>query len=130
MEGGKAVVQAAESLQSPIIIQVHGSVLNYAQEPFLQLLSAFRYYAQVPVYLQLDHCSDEQMIYKALQMRSSQFTTSSFNSTRGGSSSDSIYPIYSNDRSQNLFDCIMIDGSHLPYESNLEWTAKMVRTIS
>ncbi len=94
LEGAKAVVEAAESLNTPIIIQVHPAPLRYGQEPLLRMLQSFQSLAKVPVFLHLDHASNEEDIRYALSL--------------------------------NLFDSIMIDGSHKEYEDNVQWTKQMV----
>lgn len=68
LEGAKAVVEAAEACNSPIIIQIHPAPLQYGQEPLLRMLQSFQKHAKVPVYLHLDHASREEDIEYALSL--------------------------------------------------------------
>jgi tagatose 1,6-diphosphate aldolase GatY/KbaY len=96
LEGAKAVVAAAEVLNTPIILQVHPSSFKFGGKPFLDLLCSFRKNAAVPVFVHIDHAEvkDERAVLDMLD--------------------------YIND-----INSVMIDGSALDLEENIKWTAKM-----
>eukprot|EP00602_Paraphysomonas_sp_CaronLab_P010119 CAMPEP_0185029606 /NCGR_PEP_ID=MMETSP1103-20130426/16007_1 /TAXON_ID=36769 /ORGANISM="Paraphysomonas bandaiensis, Strain Caron Lab Isolate" /LENGTH=796 /DNA_ID=CAMNT_0027564415 /DNA_START=137 /DNA_END=2527 /DNA_ORIENTATION=+ len=98
LEGAKAVIDAAEELSAPVILQVHPASLKFGGLPFLRLLAGFRELASVPVAIHFDHATDESQIISALDMRAGN---------------------------RNAFDSVLIDGSRLTYEENAVWTAKM-----
>jgi fructose/tagatose bisphosphate aldolase len=115
LEGAKAVVDAANELQSPVILQVcplsvsrsdsslmaqiHPSSLVFGGSELLTLLSAYRHSSAVPVAIHLDHITDERHLYEALDMKTSD--------------------------GKPLLDSVMVDGSALPLEQNILWTKKM-----
>ena len=68
LEGIKAVIEAAEELNSPVIIQVTEGAINYAGFEYLRDLglgAAQR--SKVPVVLHLDHGKDYNYLVKALR---------------------------------------------------------------
>eukprot|EP01040_Poterioochromonas_malhamensis_P014407 gene14407-15944_t len=101
MEGAKAVVEAAEELKRPIMIQVHPVSFQYGGIPFLSYLSALKASAKVPIYLHFDHFQNEKEIEQVLEA------------------------VVKHSLSKSLsFDSIMIDGSSLAFDENLIFTKK------
>lgn len=94
LEGAKAAVSAAESLQSPVILQVHPSSLHFGGRPLIAMLKAYREYSSIPVYIHLDHSTHEQDVVLALECG---------------------------------VDSIMVDGSAMSLEKNIQWTQQMVQ---
>ena len=92
LEGAKAVVEAAEKKRAPIMLQVHPASLDFGGVPLLRMLSAFKATSSAPVFVHLDHASEEKHVRMALE---------------------------------NGVDSVMVDGSALPLEENLEWTRAM-----
>jgi fructose/tagatose bisphosphate aldolase len=101
IEGAKAVVEAAEDLHSPIMIQIHPNSFHYGKEPFLSFLSSLKSFSSIPLYLHFDHFSKRSDIEK-------------------------VFSILSSNKSNYGIDSIMIDGSHLSFEENLQFTKEMV----
>ena len=66
LEGALAVVQAAEDLDSPVIIQVLPSALALGGTPLIHLCLEAGKSAQVPVAVHLDHCPSQKQIMTAL----------------------------------------------------------------
>lgn len=94
MEGVLAVVQAAEATRSPAILQVLPAAVSVGGAVLIRMCLEAARYADVPMAVQLDHCSDPALIAWAVE---------------AGLSS------------------VMADGSHLPYEENVTFTARMVQ---
>jgi len=92
LEGAKAVVQAAEKMGAPIMLQVHPASLDFGGVPLLHMLSAFKATSSAPVFVHLDHASEERHVRMALE---------------------------------HGVDSVMVDGSALPLEENLQWTKAM-----
>src|SRR6185295_13406579 len=57
MEQIQAIMQAAEAVDSPVILQASAGARSYAGEPFLRhlVLAAVEQYPQIPVCLHQDH---------------------------------------------------------------------------
>jgi len=66
LEGVLAVIQSAEALGSPVIIQLLPSALELGGTPLIQLCLEAGDKAQVPVAIHLDHCPSQKMIQAAL----------------------------------------------------------------
>lgn len=66
VEGVRAVVQAAERLNSPVILQVLPKALTYAGIGLVAYCLKAAQLANVPIGVQLDHCSDASLIKEAL----------------------------------------------------------------
>jgi ketose-bisphosphate aldolase len=96
LEGAQACVMAAEELKMPIILQVHPVALKFGGVALISMLFTLRKYASVPIFIHLDHSSDEKDIFVAIE--------------KG-------------------FDSIMVDGSSMKYEDNLNWTKKITKII-
>ena len=95
LEITKAIIDAAEAQDSPVILQTSVGGLNYAGFDYLvSLAKTAAANASVPVVLHLDHCTDVKLIKKCI---------------------DVGYP------------SVMIDGSHLPFEKNVEITKQVVQ---
>lgn len=87
----RAVVEAAESLQEPVIIMTNrGMVDCYPPRQIGPALSYFAETASIPVCVHLDHCSDLAVIQQAIEYG---------------------------------YSSVMYDGSALPFEENLQYTA-------
>jgi tagatose 1,6-diphosphate aldolase GatY/KbaY len=67
LEGAKAVVDKAEALGSPAILQVHPSSLNFGGRALIDMLISFRTYSKVPIFVHLDHSTDEKDVELALR---------------------------------------------------------------
>lgn len=67
LEGVKAVINAAEACQSPVMLQLHPSALKYGQLPLLALCLEAAKAATVPVSVHLDHSTSASDIELALQ---------------------------------------------------------------
>jgi hypothetical protein len=66
IEGAKAVISAAEELQSPVILQIHPASLKFSGYSLLSALNSMRLHASVPVSLHLDHCCSEEELRMAI----------------------------------------------------------------
>ena len=66
LEGVLAVVRAAETLESPVILQVLPSALAIGGRPFLALCRSAAEQSAVPMAVHLDHCPDAGKIRAAL----------------------------------------------------------------
>ncbi|THB72202.1 MAG: class II fructose-bisphosphate aldolase [Desulfobulbaceae bacterium] len=66
LEGATAVVQAAEELNSPVILQLLPSALKMGGRPLVSLCTSLADKASVPVAVHLDHCSSAEIIDQAL----------------------------------------------------------------
>jgi len=66
LEGALAVIQTAEALGSPVIVQILPSALELGGTPLIQLCLEAGSQAQVPVAVHLDHCPSQTMIRTAL----------------------------------------------------------------
>jgi len=66
LEGALAVIQSAEELGSPVIIQILPSALELGGTPLVQLCLEAGQKAQVPVAVHLDHCPSQSTIQGAL----------------------------------------------------------------
>lgn len=67
LEGAMAVVQAAEELQSPVILQMLPSALGLGGRGLVAMCLEMARTTHVPVSVHLDHCSDPEMIKFALE---------------------------------------------------------------
>lgn len=93
LEGAKAVMQPAQRLHSPAMIQVHPASIRYGGRPLLNMLRSIKESASVPLFIHLDHCDDEADLDLALSME--------------------------------CLSSVMIDGSALPFEQNMQWTKRL-----
>lgn len=94
MEMAQAVVEAAEDLGVPVMLQTTPSTVRYASvQIYAAMIGAIAQAAKVPVALHLDHGDSIELAARAI---------------RGG------------------YTSIMIDGSGLPFEQNIEKTAAVV----
>lgn len=66
LEGVRAVVEAAEALQSPAILQLHPSALGYGKSPLIALCLEAAKSAKVPMSVHLDHSTSPRDIKAAL----------------------------------------------------------------
>ncbi|HEY9761117.1 MAG TPA: class II fructose-bisphosphate aldolase [Trichocoleus sp.] len=66
LEGVKAVINAAESANSPVMLQLHPSALKYGQSPLVALCLEAGRAAVVPVAVHLDHSTSATDIQNAL----------------------------------------------------------------
>ena len=66
LEGAAAVVQTAEEMKSPVILQILPSALSVGKKPLVSLCLEMAQGAEVPVSVHLDHCSDTETILYAL----------------------------------------------------------------
>jgi tagatose 1,6-diphosphate aldolase GatY/KbaY len=66
LEGVKAVIDSAEELRSPVILQLLPKALELGGSPLVALCLEAGKAASVPVSVHLDHCASEQMIRTAL----------------------------------------------------------------
>ena len=93
MEMVKAIIQAAEELKAPVMIQTTPSTIKYGTlETYQAIVSAEAAKASVPVCLHLDHGSSFDLAMKALKAG---------------------------------YTSVMIDGSKLDYEGNIEVSKKV-----
>jgi tagatose 1,6-diphosphate aldolase GatY/KbaY len=67
LEGVRAVVEAAESLNSPAMLQLHPSVLDYGKSPLVALCLEAARAAAVPISVHLDHSTSADDIHMALE---------------------------------------------------------------
>jgi tagatose 1,6-diphosphate aldolase GatY/KbaY len=67
LEGVRAVVEAAESLQSPAMLQLHPNVLGYGKSPLVALCLEAARATTVPISVHLDHSSAADDIHMALE---------------------------------------------------------------
>lgn len=66
LEGVQAVVEAAESLQSPAMLQLHPSALGYGKSPLVALCLEAARASTVPISVHLDHSTSAEDIQVAL----------------------------------------------------------------
>lgn len=66
LEGAVAVIQAAEELESPVILQVLPSALALGGNTLTALCMAAAESARIPAAVQLDHCRDPELIGSTL----------------------------------------------------------------
>ncbi len=66
LEGVRAVVEAAESLSSPAMLQIHPSALKYGQSPLVALCLEAARSAKVPISVHLDHSTSSTDIQTVL----------------------------------------------------------------
>lgn len=66
LEGVKAVVNAAEALNSPAMLQLHPSALKYGQSPLVALCLEAARVSTVPISVHLDHSTSTKDIRDAL----------------------------------------------------------------
>ena len=93
MEMVKAIIQAAEELKAPVMIQTTPSTIKYGTlETYQAIVAAEAAKASVPVCLHLDHGSSFDLAMKALK---------------------------------DGYTSVMIDGSKLDYEGNIEVSKKV-----
>lgn len=62
LEGATAVIEAAEELQSPVILQLLPSAIEIGGSALIAMCFELARNSHVPVSLHLDHCSDEETI--------------------------------------------------------------------
>lgn len=67
MEGALSVIQAAEELKSPVMLQILPSALAIGGIPFIKLCLEAGKKAKIPVAVHLDHCNSEQEIKTSLK---------------------------------------------------------------
>jgi tagatose 1,6-diphosphate aldolase GatY/KbaY len=67
LQGVKAVIETAEELKSPVILQVHPKALELGGTALIALCLEAGRTSSVPVAVHLDHCSSPQIIDTALQ---------------------------------------------------------------
>jgi tagatose 1,6-diphosphate aldolase GatY/KbaY len=67
MEGALAVVQAAEDMHSPVILQLLPRALQLGGRPLIAMCLALGQESAVQVAVHLDHCSSPELIEFALQ---------------------------------------------------------------
>lgn len=96
LEGVRAVLAAAETNRSPVILQIHPSALKQGGAALISLCLMAAQEASVPISVHLDHSRSKDEIRAALQ---------------AGLTS------------------IMADGSHLPYDENVDFTREMVSLV-
>jgi len=66
LEGVRAVVEAAESLESPAMLQLHPTALTYGKSPLVALCLEAARQAEVPIAVDLDHSTSSTDIQAAL----------------------------------------------------------------
>lgn len=88
----KAVIEGAEELNAPVILEIHPTEIEYLTDAFAETVKRMAYEAKVPVVIHLDH---------------------------GGTKADIIRAINCG------FTSVMIDGSTLSYEENVELTKEV-----
>ena len=66
LEGVRAITVAAESLNSPVMLQVLPSAMELGGSPLIALCLEACRAASVPMAVHLDHCNSEDVITKAL----------------------------------------------------------------
>jgi len=66
LEGVKAVINAAEALDSPAILQIHPSALLYGKSPLVGLCIKAARTSLVPIAVHLDHSTSEKDIHLGL----------------------------------------------------------------
>lgn len=66
LEGVRAVVNAAESLDSPAMLQLHPSALSYGQSPLIALCLEAARSSKVPIAVHLDHSTSSKDIQASL----------------------------------------------------------------
>ncbi|MCU0541698.1 MAG: class II fructose-bisphosphate aldolase [Oscillatoriaceae cyanobacterium Prado104] len=66
LEGVKAVIDAAEALQSPAMLQLHPSALKYGKSPLVAMCMEAARKSKVPISVHLDHSTSEKDINLAL----------------------------------------------------------------
>ncbi|MBF2050869.1 MAG: class II fructose-bisphosphate aldolase [Leptolyngbya sp. IPPAS B-1204] len=67
LEGVRAVVSAAEAVQSPAMLQIHPSSLKYGGSPLVSLCLEAARSATVPISVHLDHSTSAEAIRFALE---------------------------------------------------------------
>lgn len=94
------MVTAAQRLNVSVILQVHPSSLHFGGPPLIAMLQSFKKHHQP---------ADQGRIFIHLDHAEKE------------------------DEIQLALDCgvdsVMVDGSHLEFEENLRWTAKMVQSL-
>ncbi|WP_017210317.1 ketose-bisphosphate aldolase [Clostridium beijerinckii] len=88
----KAVIESAEELNAPVILEIHPTEIEYLTNAFAETVKRVAYEAKVPVVIHLDH---------------------------GGTKADIIRAINCG------FTSVMIDGSTLSYEDNINITQEV-----
>ncbi|MEG4534548.1 class II fructose-bisphosphate aldolase [Microcoleus sp. D2_18a_D3] len=66
LEGVKAVINAAEALDSPAILQIHPSALQYGKSPLVALCIKAARKSLMPIAVHLDHGTSEKDIHLGL----------------------------------------------------------------
>lgn len=66
LEGAKAVVQAAELMNAPVMLQVHPASLDFGGVPLLHMLYSIKIRAKVPVFVHLDHATKDDDVLLSL----------------------------------------------------------------
>jgi fructose/tagatose bisphosphate aldolase len=113
---------------------VHPASLKFSGRPMLDMLSAFKRFARVPVFLHLDHCDErnEDCIDMVLEYHQQVLRAYSDQTKSVPSSKISSTPELSGWRDNNqlgCFDCIMVDGSAMTFDDNTRWTRAMTDRI-
>src|SRR5215467_2699567 len=67
LEGGRAVVRAAEAHRSPVILQLHPGAIQHGGQPLVALCLSAAQGATVPITVHLDHSTSSEAIQEALQ---------------------------------------------------------------
>jgi len=69
MEQVHSVMQAADEVDSPVIIQASAGARKYAGEPFLRhlIIAAVEQYPHIPVVLHQDHGSEPAVCFRSIQ---------------------------------------------------------------
>lgn len=67
LEGVQAVVNAAEELESPAMLQLHPSALSFGKSPLVALCLEAARSAKVPIAVHLDHSTSSKDIQAALE---------------------------------------------------------------
>ena len=69
MEQIHAIMQAADALNSPVIMQASAGARSYAGEPFLRhlILAAIEMYPQIPICMHQDHGASPSICFRSIQ---------------------------------------------------------------
>src|SRR4030066_564898 len=69
MEQVKAIMEAADAIDSPVILQGSAGARSYAGEPFLRhlILAAIEMYPHIPVCMHQDHGASPSICFRSIQ---------------------------------------------------------------
>ena len=69
MEQVQAIMQAADAVNSPVILQGSAGARSYAGEPFLRhlILAAIEQYPHIPVCMHQDHGASPSICFRSIQ---------------------------------------------------------------